>query len=111
MNVDTMLKPITNMFVLVVLLLSTAAFAQNTSWQDLPLTDARTGETFTLGGLGGYVYAEPMATWCSNCRQQLGNVRDAAAQLGGDEVTFVALSVETSLKSRRPGPLRRRAGF
>lgn len=99
MNVDTMLKPIMKMFVLVALLLSTAAFAQNTSWQDLPLTDARTGETFTLGGLEGYVYAEPMATWCSNCRQQLGNVRDAAAQLGGDEVTFVALSVETSLKA------------
>ena len=82
---------------LFVFVMSTSAFAQ-TSWQNLPLTDARTGETFTLGGLGGYVYAEPMATWCSNCRQQLGNVRDAAAQLG-EGVTFVALSVETSLKA------------
>lgn len=39
-----------------------------------------------------------MATWCTNCRQQLGNVRDAKAQLG-DEVTFIALSVETTLSA------------
>lgn len=80
---------------LLVLVLSAPAFAQTADWQTLPLTDARTGETFTLGSLEGYVYVEPMATWCSNCRQQLGNVRDAAAQL--QAVTFVALSVETTL--------------
>lgn len=84
--------------ILLFFLLLGTAFAQNSSWQDLPLTDARTGETFTLGELEGYVYVEPMATWCSNCRQQLGNVRDAAAQLE-DEVTFVALSVETTLQA------------
>ena len=80
-------------------LLLSAAFAQ--TWQTLPLTDARTGETFTLGGFSGQtVYVEPMATWCSNCRHQLGNVRDAAAQLGSkSDVTFVALSVETTLKA------------
>ena len=38
-----------------------------------------------------------MATWCTNCRQQLGNVRSAAAQIGSD-VVFVALSVETTLE-------------
>ncbi len=87
------------MIVVVLAVLSSAAFAQ-TDWQTLPLTDARTGETFTLGGFAGKtVYVEPMATWCSNCRQQLGNVRDAAAQLKGDKVTFVALSVETTLKA------------
>ena len=78
--------------------LLSAASAQSTDWRSLPLTDARTGETFTLGGLGGTVYAEPMATWCSNCRQQLKNVQAARAQLG-DGVTFVALSVETNLPS------------
>ena len=78
-----------------------AVFAQEANWQTLPLTDARTGETFTLGDLGGTVYAEPMATWCSNCRTQLGNVQAAKARLGEaatGEVTFVALSVETTLE-------------
>lgn len=84
---------------LFVLSLTTAALAQDTSWRDLPLTDARTGETFSLADFAGQtVFVEPMATWCANCRQQLGNVREAKEQLG-DEVTFVALSVETTLNA------------
>ena len=84
---------------LLILSFSAAAFAQDTSWRDLPLTDARTGETFSLADFAGQtVYVEPMATWCANCRQQLGNVRDAKTQLGG-EVTFIALSVETTLSA------------
>lgn len=39
------------------------------AWFSLPLTDARTGETFTLGDFSGQlVFVEPMATWCANCR-------------------------------------------
>lgn len=84
---------------LLILSLTTTALAQDSSWRDLPLTDAKTGDTFSLGDFAGEtVYVEPMATWCSNCRQQLGNVREAKAQLG-DEVTFVALSVETTLSA------------
>ena len=98
-KLDTV-KAATILFTLLAALLLSAAFAQDTSWKTLPLTDARTGETFTLGGFSGEtVYVEPMATWCSNCRQQLGNVRDAAARLTGDDVTFIALSVETTLKA------------
>lgn len=77
--------------------LSSVALAQNPNWQTLPLTDARTGEAFTLADLGGTVYVEPMATWCSNCRQQLGYVQEAKAQLEND-VAFVALSIETTLE-------------
>ena len=79
----------------------TTVFAQDATWQTLPLTDARTGETFTLADLGGTVYVEPMATWCSNCRTQLGNVQAAQAQAAKDatrDVTFLALSVETTLE-------------
>jgi thiol-disulfide isomerase/thioredoxin len=84
---------------LFVLSLLPAALAQDASWQDLPLTNARTGETFSLADFAGQtVYVEPMATWCTNCRQQLGNVSDAKAQLG-DEVAFIALSVETTLSA------------
>jgi cytochrome oxidase Cu insertion factor (SCO1/SenC/PrrC family) len=66
-------------------------------WQTLPLTNARTGETFTFADFAGQtVFVEPMATWCTNCRQQLGNVRSAREQLS-DDIVFVALSVETNI--------------
>ncbi|MBK8050593.1 MAG: TlpA family protein disulfide reductase [Anaerolineales bacterium] len=71
--------------------------AERPAWQQIPLTDARTGETFTLAGFAGKtVFVEPFATWCSNCRQQLGNVQAARSQLG-DDVVFVTLSVEPNI--------------
>jgi pentapeptide MXKDX repeat protein len=69
------------------------------AWQNIELTDARTGEPFTLAGFSGKtVFVEPMATWCTNCRQQLSNVREARSQLG-DDVVFIGLSLETNLES------------
>jgi len=68
-------------------------------WQTAQLTNARTGEAFTLADFAGRtVFVEPFATWCTNCRAQLKNVREARAQLG-DQPVFVALSVETNLKT------------
>ncbi|KPK07150.1 MAG: hypothetical protein AMJ56_13680, partial [Anaerolineae bacterium SG8_19] len=47
-----------------------AVGADRPAWQQLTLTNARTGETFTLADFGGQtVFVEPMATWCSNCRR------------------------------------------
>ncbi|NJR12621.1 hypothetical protein HC776_01685, partial [bacterium] len=37
--------------------------------------------------------------WCTNCRQQLGNVRSARSELNTDNVVFIALSVETNLSA------------
>lgn len=65
-------------------------------WQTLELTDAD-GRTFTLADfLGRPVLVESFATWCSNCRRQLGDTNRAAAQ-AGEGAVFVALSVETEL--------------
>ena len=67
------------------------------AWQQIALVDARTGEAFTLADYGDKpVFVEPFATWCSNCRRQLGNVQQAYAELG-DEAVFVALSVEPNI--------------
>lgn len=67
------------------------------TWQTLALTNAATGETFTLGDFQGKtVFVEPMATWCSNCRAQQGQVVEAKSQLG-DDVVFIGLSLETGL--------------
>jgi thiol-disulfide isomerase/thioredoxin len=68
------------------------------AWQQIALTNARTGETFTLADFEGQtIFVEPMATWCGNCRRQLNSVRGAKEQLAGEDVVFVALSVETNI--------------
>lgn len=73
--------------------------AELPAWQTITLTNARTGEPFTLADFSGKtVFVEPMATWCTNCRQQLGNVRQAREQLG-DDVIFIGLSLETNLSN------------
>jgi thiol-disulfide isomerase/thioredoxin len=67
------------------------------AWQSLPLTNARTGESFTLADFAGKtVFVEPFATWCTNCRQQLNYVNQARANFGED-VVFIALSVEPNI--------------
>ncbi len=97
------------------ILLATLGFAlaqsERPAWQNLELTDAATGETFTLGGFEGKtVYVEPMATWCSNCRKQLGNVAAAKPDAGGG-VVFVALSVEGNLPNEALAQYAEREGF
>jgi peroxiredoxin len=68
------------------------------AWQHLVLTNSRTGESFTLADFSGKtIFIEPMATWCSNCHQQLTHVRDATFQFQDDEVVFIGLSVETNI--------------
>ena len=69
------------------------------AWMTIELTDVRTGETFTLADFAGKtVFVEPMATWCTNCRRQLGNVAEARTQLADNpDVVFVSISVETTI--------------
>jgi len=82
------------------------------AWQTLPLTNARTGEQVTLADLTGKtVFVETMATWCTNCRQQLNNVQTARTQLGNDEIVFVAVSVETNVSNEALATYADDAGF
>jgi len=77
---------------------TTTVAVDRPAWQTLPLVDARTGETFTFADFDGKtVFVEPMATWCTNCRQQLRNVNSARASFDSEQVVFVALSVEVGL--------------
>ncbi len=67
-------------------------------WQTIALTDARTGDAFTVADfLGCTVYVETMATWCGECRHQLGNVAKAVEELDRDTFVVIAISVETDL--------------
>ncbi len=101
---DTQLMSETQGMIDTLAMTDTMADTNNTTMQDLPvwqtmaLTDARTGATFTLADFAGKtVFVETMATWCTNCRQQLGNVKDAAARADTAQVVFLAISVETDL--------------
>ena len=81
------------------------------AWQQIALTDARTGEQFTLADYAGKtVFVEPFATWCGNCRRQLGNVQAAHTALG-DDVVFLALSVEPNIANETLVQYADKAGF
>ncbi|MEO7296530.1 MAG: hypothetical protein ABIZ57_10320 [Candidatus Limnocylindria bacterium] len=56
----------------------------------LELVDVRDGTSFTLGDLvaDGPVIVETMAIWCSNCRQQQGEVRSAHGLAGFQSVSI-----------------------
>lgn len=70
--------------------------AGSDAWRSVEITDVD-GTTFTVESLTGTpVFVENFATWCSNCREQLGKTQRAAADLGEDAI-FLALSVETDL--------------
>lgn len=86
--------------------------AELASWQQVALTDVRSGESFTLADFAGkHIFVETMATWCSNCRQQLNNVAQARTQLSGDDVVFIALSVETNLAAGDLAQYQQNQGF
>lgn len=64
------------------------------AWQVIPLTEVRSGETFTLADFQDNVLiVEAMAVWCPLCDQQQLEIRRALEQLG-DSVTAVSLDVD-----------------
>jgi len=64
-------------------------------WLAIELTDAATGETFTLASLAGSVVAiEPMAVWCSNCKAQQDDVKRAYNRIADLGVTYISLGVD-----------------
>ena len=79
-------------------------------WQKIEVIDAD-GEAFSLADfVGKPVLVENFATWCGNCRRQLGDT-DAAAQQAGENAVFVALSVETDLDAKDMADYARQQGF
>lgn len=81
--------------------------AETAAWLDIELTDAASGETFTLASLAGEVVAiEPMAIWCSNCTAQQNNVKAAYADIADAGVTYISLGIDPG---EDPGSLARYA--
>ncbi len=70
--------------------------AATDGWKTVPLTDARTGQTFTLGQFAGKVVVlEAMATWCGNCRLQGVELRKVVQSIAGNgQVVVVTVDVD-----------------
>ncbi len=89
------------------------------AWLQIEITNASTGESFTLADLEGKtVYVEPFATWCSNCRKQLNNLKAAKAQLLSAENTnedtpyvFLILSLDSNISNERLMEYAEKEGF
>ena len=89
---------------------STTTKAKSASWQEVELVDVD-GTSFSISDLKGKpVVVENFATWCSNCRKQLGDTQKAAAAAGTDAV-FLALSVETDLDAKTVANYAKENGF
>jgi hypothetical protein len=84
-------------------------------WMTTELTDACSGQSFTLADFAGKtLYVEPMATWCTNCYGQLTRVRDAVAQIPAaerSEIVLVALSSEIGLPREDLARYAQKSGF
>jgi cytochrome oxidase Cu insertion factor (SCO1/SenC/PrrC family) len=67
-------------------------------WFDMELTDAQSGETFTMNDFAGkVVLVETMAIWCPNCAVQGNEVRKLHKLLGNPEdLISVSLDVDTN---------------
>lgn len=75
---------------------TSASASEAEAWRTMEITDVD-GATFTVESLSGTpVFVENFATWCTNCKKQLGKTQEAAAEVGDDAV-FLALSVETDI--------------
>ncbi len=83
-----------------------------TTWLDIELTDAATGETFTLASLEGDVVAiEPMAIWCTSCRAQQDNVKEAYADVEAAGVRYVSLGIDPAEKPDSLAAYAERRGY
>jgi cytochrome oxidase Cu insertion factor (SCO1/SenC/PrrC family) len=72
------------------------AAASSPEWFDMELTDAQTGEIFTINDFAGkVVLLETMAIWCPNCTVQGNEVRKLHELLGNPEdLISVSLDVD-----------------
>ena len=66
------------------------------AWFSASLTDARTGQVFSINDFSGkVVLVETMAIWCTNCLQQQGQVKALHTQLGArDDFVSIGLDVD-----------------
>ncbi len=80
---------------------SQPTLADTPDWFNMELTDAQTGEIFTINDYAGKVILlETMAIWCPNCVVQANEVRNLHTALGNpDDLISVSLDVDINADS------------
>ena len=74
----------------------TTDMMESPAWFSAPLTDARTGQTFSVNDFKGkVVLVETMAMWCSNCLKQQNQVKVLHEALGmRDDFVSIGLDID-----------------
>ena len=73
------------------------AMMETPAWYSLPLTEASTGQAFTINDFKGkVVLVETLAMWCPNCKKQQAQVK-ALHDLLGERDDFVSLGLDIDL--------------
>jgi cytochrome oxidase Cu insertion factor (SCO1/SenC/PrrC family) len=76
---------------------ATIAPTTTPEWFDMELTDAQTGEIFTMNDYAGkVVLLETMAIWCPNCVVQANEVRNLH-KLRGDSDDLISVTLDVDL--------------
>ncbi|MHB8778104.1 MAG: TlpA family protein disulfide reductase [Anaerolineales bacterium] len=76
---------------------STDTMMESPAWYSASLTDASTGQAFTVNDFKGkVVLVETLAMWCSNCKQQQEQVK-ALHTLLGKRDDFISLGLDIDL--------------
>lgn len=73
------------------------AMMESPAWYSAPLTEATTGQAFTINDFKGkVVLVETLAMWCPNCKKQQAQVK-ALHDLLGERDDFVSLGLDIDL--------------
>ena len=77
-----------------------AGMMEAPDWFGASLTDARTGQAFSINDFQGkVVLVETMAIWCTNCLKQQGQVKALHEQLGArDDFVSIGLDIDPNEK-------------
>jgi len=75
---------------------NTEAMMESPAWFGAALTDAASGQTFTINDFKGkVVLVETMAQWCSSCRKQQGEVKTLHEKLGmNEDLVTIGLDID-----------------
>lgn len=78
-----------------------AGMMETPAWFGVKLTNAVTGETFSVNDFKGkVVLVETMAVWCSNCRTQQGQIKALHEKMGMQD-DLVSLSLDIDLNENQ----------
>ncbi len=76
---------------------TSGAAMEEPKWLKAPLTDVRTGTSFTMAGFKGkVVLVEMMAVWCPKCLDQQRNMAMLQKQVTTPDLVMVSLDIDAT---------------